>query len=319
MKSIPGIFGMTCFLAVSTLMTGNGRAQERRPVYHVDVNMVVLTFNVTDGNDQYVGGLKSGDFQILEDGIPQKTAIFAEGSQAPLQSSGAPGAPAGTSVFILFDTSDRMYQTYAHACDAVADFVRHLDPSDSVAIYNFSRNLWRAGPLTKDHAHARAALERMVAGDDTAVYDALLMTVRDAAKVPGRRAIVLFSNGPDTASMLSPSDVATVAEDEGIPIYVVSTNEASRDEFTRHAFEGMTAATGGKLYVAKDWRKQADAFVAIRKDIGSAYTLGYYPKPNPNQGFRHVEVKIGTEAGKKYRIRMRAGYVAGPQIAPNGE
>ena len=57
----------------------------------------------------------------------------------------------------------------------------------------------------------------------------LLLTLRDAARVPGRKVVIVFSNGPDNASMVAPDDVRAVAEDEGIPIYVISTNEVTKD------------------------------------------------------------------------------------------
>ena len=72
-------------------------------------------------------------------------------------------------------------------------------------------------------------LRKAVAGDDSALYNALLLTLRDAAKVPGRKVVIVFSNGPDNASMVAPDDVRAVAEDEGIPIYVISTNEVNKD------------------------------------------------------------------------------------------
>src|SRR5438105_3872526 len=91
----------------------------------------------------------------------------------------------GTNVFVLFDTSNFMYRGFVYAEDAIADFVRGLDRADSVAVYSFSRNLSRASSLTRDRSDAIAGLRKSVAGDDTALYNALLLTLRDAAKVPG--------------------------------------------------------------------------------------------------------------------------------------
>ena len=190
------------------------------------------------------------DFRILEDGILQKIATFAEGNQAaaagrrrrhargrcwkPSKDAQAghgtrSDAFVGTNVFVLFDTSNFMYRGFVYAEDAIADFVRGLDRADSVAVYTFSRNLSRAAPLTRDRNDAIAGLRKAVAGDDSALYNALLLTLRDAAKVPGRKVVIVFSNGPDNASMVAPDDVRAVAEDEGIPIYVISTNEVNKD------------------------------------------------------------------------------------------
>jgi len=147
-----------------------------------------------------------------------------------------------------------------------------------------------------------------VAGDDTALYNALLLSLRDAAKVPGRKVVIVFSNGPDNASMVAPDDVRAVAEDEGIPIYVISTNEVNKDPISSGVFRRIATRTGGKAYWAKTWQKQVEAFESIREDLGNQYTVTYYPQPNPNEGFRRIEVEIASDVGKKFRVRARPGY-----------
>lgn len=303
----------------------------QRPVFRVKVDMVVLSFTITDSRNRYINGLKPGDFRILEDGILQRIATFAEGARPPvalledgttrplIESRGAsesagpgldttPDAFVGTNVFVLFDTSNFMYRGFVYAEDAIADFIRGLDRADSVAVYTFSRNLSRAAPLTPDRFQAIAGLRKSVAGDDTALYNALLLTLRDAAKVPGRKVVIVFSNGPDNASMVSPDDVRAVAEDEGIPIYVISTNEVNKDPISSGVFRRIATRTGGKAYWAKTWQKQVEAFENIREDLGNSYTITYYPQPNPNEGFRKISVEIVSDVGKKYRVRARPGY-----------
>ena len=311
------------------------RAQEggQRPVFRVKVDMVVLAFTVTDSRNHYINGLKPADFKIYEDGILQKLNTFAEGGQAPVgvldggkvqplvdgKAPGAPDAPGldrpdafvGTNVFVLFDTSNFMYRGFVYAEDAIADFVRGLDRADSVAIYTFSRNLSRAASLTRDHNEAINGLRKSVAGDDTALYNALLLTLRDAAKIPGRKVVIVFSNGPDNASMVAPDDVRAVAEDEGISIYTISTNEVNKDEISSNVFKRMSQRTGGKAYWARTWQKQVEAFEDIREDLGNSYTVTYYPAPNPNEGFRKIAVEVVNDPGKKYRVHTRPGYRPG--------
>jgi Ca-activated chloride channel family protein len=301
-----------------------------RPTFKVKVDMVVLSFQITDSKGHYVNGLKPKDFRILEDGISQKINTFAEGNQAPV-SIAEDGtvktvvAPAGsvaeaetpetraetllgTSVFVLFDTSNYMYRGFVYASDAIADFIRGLDRSDSVAVYTYSRNLSRAAPLSKERDTAIGGLRKAVAGDDSALYNALLLTLRDAAKVPGRKVVIVFSNGPDNASMVAPDDVRAVAEDEGIPIYVISTNDVNKDAISSSVFKRISARTGGKTYFARTWQKQVEAFEAIREDLGNSYTITYYPQANPNEGFRKIAVEIVSDVGKKYRVQSRPGY-----------
>lgn len=310
-------------------------ADQEQTTFHVKVDMVVLSFTVIDNKGKYVNGLRPKDFRVFEDEIPQKPATFAEGNHAPLQvldggetkplhtssvsdeRSGGPPNPAvadlrqdatGTNVFVLFDTSNYMYRGFVYASDAIADFIRGLDRADSVAVYTYSRNLNRAVPLNRDRVTAIAGLRKAVAGDDSALYNCLLLTLRDAARVPGRKVVIVFSNGPDNASMVAPDDVRAIAEDEGIPIYVISTSEVNNDPISASIFKRISTTTGGKNYFAKTWQKQVEAFESIREDLGNSYTVTYYPQPNPNEGFRRIRIELTSEAMKKYKIRARPGY-----------
>ena len=184
-----------------------------RPTFRVKVDMVVLSFTVTDQKGHYVNGLKPKDFHVLEDGIPQKIATFAEGNRAPMQvletgelqpiapiAAGArnnsPGTIdlrsdsfTGTNVFVLFDTSNYMYRGFVYASDAIADFIRGLDRADSIAVYTYSRNLNRAVSLNRDRGEAISGLRRAVAGDDSALYNCLLLTLarcRESARAESR-------------------------------------------------------------------------------------------------------------------------------------
>ncbi len=314
--------------AVATGLTVPLFAQDARtPVFTSKVDLVVLSFTVTDNKGKYVNGLKHTDFRILEDGIKEKISTFSEGNRPAMQIlddgtlkpvvpadaeaiSTAKGSDAlvGTNVFVLFDTSNFMYKGFVYAEDAIADFVRGLDKADSVAVYTFSRNLSRAASLTHDRTDAIYGLRKAVAGDDTALYNGLLLTLRDAAKVPGRKVVIVFSNGPDNASMVAPDDVRAVAEDEGIPIYVISTNDADKDPISTSVFRRIATQTGGKAYWAKTWQKQVEAFESIREDLGNSYTVTYYPAPNQNEGFRKIEIQIAGDTAKRYRVRARPGY-----------
>jgi len=311
------------------------RVQDQDPtIFHVKVELVVLGFTVTDQKGKYVNGLKPKDFKVYEDEIPQKLSTFAEGNHAPLQvlengstkplpavnadaNGGVPVDPhlvdlrteaTGTNVFVLFDTSNYMYRGFVFASDAIADFIRGLDRADSVAVYTYSRNLNRAVALNRDRSSAIAGLRKAVAGDDSALYNCLLLTVRDAAKVAGRKVVIVFSNGPDNASMIAPDDVRAVAEDEGIPIYVISTNEVNKDPMSGNIFKRISTTTGGKTYFAKTWQKQVEAFESIREDLGNSYTVTYYPQPNANEGFRKIHIELTAEAARKFKVRARPGY-----------
>ncbi|HEX5410228.1 MAG TPA: VWA domain-containing protein [Terriglobia bacterium] len=306
-------------------------------IVHVTVNMVQLDVAVTDNKGRYVTGLGPGSFEVYEDGIREKIAAFGEengvprsvhysgpGGKVPQLGTyvidGAAGAnpisPAspGASVFVLFDTSNYMYRGFALARDAIVQFVRSLDRADRVAFYSYSRDFFRASPLSDKPTQVLEAVRSTVAGDDAALYNALLWTLKDADKFSGRRVIVVFSNGPDDASMISPEDVRELAQSEGIPIYMISTREAERDPLSTAVFKRISTSTGGKAYFAGHWQDQEKAFASIRADLAHLYTISYYPTPNSNNGWRKITVEVKGKNRKKYNIRTRTGYR--PRVLP---
>jgi VWFA-related protein len=177
-----------------------------------------------------------------------------------------------------------------------------------VAFYSYSRNLSRATLLTADRYQVVNGVRSTVAGDDAALYNSLLLTVKDASRLTGRKAIVVFSNGPDNASSVPPEDVAELAQSTGTIIYIVSTRAAEEQPVSTAAFARVSKATGGKAYFARNWRDEKDAFAAIREDISHLYTISYYPQANPNRGWRSITVKLVGPNAQKYRIRTRDGY-----------
>jgi VWFA-related protein len=329
-------------LLFSTLRTSG---QEDPTRLRVVVNLVQLNVAVTDNKGNYVTSLRPSDFIITEDGIAQNIANFEEGNGPttrlietttdtgrtdgigaataqghagmPNSASGSSleetsetlsSAVSGANVFILFDTSNYMYRGFVFAQDAIANFVRSLESADKVAFYSYSRDLYRAASLTSDRSEVVRGVRTSVAGDDAALYNSLLLTVQDAGQHPGRKVIVVFSNGPDNASMVPPEDVAELAQSTGIPIYMISTQDAQLEPVSTAVFERMSAATGGKAYFAKSWRDEKKAFASIRDDLAHLYSFSYYPKPNPNRGWRAIKVQLAGERLKKYHIRTRNGY-----------
>jgi VWFA-related protein len=292
-----------------------------------------LNVAVTDVKGNYITGLRPSDFAIVEDSIPQKLATFGEGNEpayrvADVAPDGKPavaGQPlqpdqksaddqslgsmvAGANVFLLFDTSNYMYRGFVFAQDAIADFVRSLETADKVALYSYSRDLSRAAPLTADRSQVLRGVRATVAGDDAALYNCLLLTIKDAAHYTGKKVVVVFSNGPDNSSMVPPEDVAELAQSTGTAIYMISTQLAKLEPVSTAVFERMTAATGGKAYFAKNWRDEQRAFASIRDDLAHLYSLSYYPQANPNRGWRGITVKLVGDRLKKYHIRTRNGY-----------
>jgi Ca-activated chloride channel homolog len=328
LKSFPAILALLASVSVLCL------AQEGQgPHIRVAIDLVQLNVAVTDNQGHYITGLRPQDFVVTEDGIPEHIAVFGEGNESvrmlpnvappgsqlpPSSGAGDPGENVtarelsalvgGANVFVLFDTSNYMYRGFVFAQDAISDFVRSLETADRVAFYSYSRDLSRGSLLSADRAQVLRGVRTTVAGDDAALYNCLLLTVEDAARFTGRKVIVVFSNGPDNASVVPPEEVAELAQSTGTTIYMVSTEQAHLEPISNAVFQRMTAATGGKVYFAKTWEQEQDAFRSIRDDLAHLYSLSYYPQPNPNRGWRTIRVTLSSTQHRKYHIRTRDGY-----------
>ncbi|MBV8113581.1 MAG: VWA domain-containing protein [Silvibacterium sp.] len=332
---------LCCFSTLFFVGRARTAGQEDSSSIRVNVVLVQLNVAVTDGKGNYISGLHPENFSISEDKIPEKLATFEEGGEpvqrllqgpgSPVQTvsvptgsvpTGTPSQPSvqdandvapatrlsGANVFILFDTSNYMYRGFVYAQDAIADFVRSLEGVNKVAFYSYSRDLSRATALTADRSKVLLGVRNTVAGDNAALYNCLLLTVKDAAPLKGKKAIVVFSNGPDDASSVPPEDVTELAQSTGTIIYMISTQQAQTDPISEAVFERVSKATGGKAYFARNWRDEKKAFGSIREDLAHLYALSYYPAANPNHGWRTISVKLVGKDVQRYRVRTRDGY-----------
>jgi Ca-activated chloride channel homolog len=326
------------------LVGGRSTGAQDSPNIRVNVDLVQLNVAVTDAKGNYVSGLGPESFAITEDKIPERIATFEEGNEPARQVSQTPvtatsgkvvakiSAPVlkaepapksqsagddmgsmssqipGANVFVLFDTSNYMYRGFVFAQDAITDFVRSLQSANKVAFYSYSRDLSRNSILTADRSQVLRGVRSTVAGDDAALYNCLLLTVEDAARYTGRKVVVVFSNGPDNASLVPPEDVAELAQSTGTIIYMISTREAQLEPISTAVFERMSKATGGKAYFARSWSDEKKAFAFIQEDLAHLYSLSYYPQPNPSEGWRTITVKLVGKDLQKYHVRTRAGY-----------
>jgi VWFA-related protein len=328
-QNMPAKLSARIVILIGLLVSAQADAiAQSDPNIHVVVNMVQLNVAVTDKKGNYITGLTPKDFAILEDGILEKPATFAEGNGPTrgldeFAAEGVPGATddakdpspkdfnaliTGANVFVLFDTSDYMYRGFVFAQDAITEFIRSLGSADKIAFYSYSRDLSRAAPLTADRSQVLRAVRTTVAGDEAALYNCLLLTLKDAVQNTGRKVVVVFSNGPDNFSVVPPEDVAEFAQSAGVSIYMVSTRQANLEPVSTAVFERMTAATGGKAYFAKNWKDEHEAFASIRDDLAHLYSLSYYPKPNSNSGWRAITVKLLGDRLKNSKVRTRSGY-----------
>src|SRR5262245_32944754 len=210
-----GLSAMTCRSACALLFlvvsTGGGWAQIARFASRAD--LVVLSATAVDKHGRPVTDLKPEEFQVQEDGRPQKLRHFSFGREAPLK------------VLFLVDASGSMTGKLKLTSTRMAlkQLLAALAPEDEAALAAFDHRYWGVVAFTKD----RQAIEDAYAGiepfSSTALHDALDHAASDlASHGEGRRAVVVITDGVDTASQSRAEDVIARSQALDVPIYAVT-------------------------------------------------------------------------------------------------
>ena len=282
---------------------------DQTPTIRVETRLVNIAVNVVDAKGAPVGGLGREDFEILEDGKPQKTAIFERESSTPL------------SIVLAIDTSGTVWPDERLEKDAAKHFVRALlRDQDELDLMEFSDSVREVVSFTNQKKRIEAGLGDLQRGSETALYDAIYLgserlndTKNDAGR---RRVMVLITDGGDTKRGSRYTQAVEQAQRASAMIYpiiiVPIAADAGRNTGGEHALIQMSDDTGGKYYYVEDPRDLDAAFAHVSDDLRTQYVLGYYaPQRGPDTSFRRIAVRMREPAlAAKYQLRYRNGYYA---------
>src|ERR1700748_3166707 len=177
------IKGMARFVLLAPLALA---AQDS--TFRMDGKLVILCVTVTDKTGAIVGGLAKDDFQVSEDGRPQKIAVFERQSELPLN------------LTLAIDTSGSTYKDRYLEQDAAKHFIHALlRQQDQMSLIEFATDVRQLVDFTNKVSQLDHGLGALRGGDATALYDAIYLGARDLAKKEGRKVLVLVSDGGDTA------------------------------------------------------------------------------------------------------------------------
>jgi Ca-activated chloride channel homolog len=277
------------------------------PTIKVETRLVNVALNVVDAKGAPVGGLGRDDFQIFEDGKPQKTAIFEKESSTPL------------SIVLAIDTSESVMTNARLEKEAAKHFVHAiLRDQDELDLMEFSDQVRELVPFTNQRKRIESGLNEMQRGEATALYDAVYLASQrlDGTSEGGgrRRVIVLITDGGDTVKGSKYMQALEQAQRAGamvysiiiVPIYA----DAGRNTGGEHALIQLAEDTGGKYYYVVDPQDLEPAFAHVSDDLRTQYLLGYYaPKRGTDSSFRTIKVKM-KDAGLPYQLQYRKGYYA---------
>jgi Ca-activated chloride channel family protein len=283
------------------------------PTIHIETRLVSVALNVVNEQGAPVPGLQASDFQLSEDGQPQKIAIFERESSTPLE------------IVLAFDASESVFGDEHLEREAAKAFVKSLvRPQDRIDLMSFADNVDEVVSFTNEPKRIDDGLGRIQRGDATALYDAIYLASQRLAEQPAadgaRRVIVLITDGENTTRHGSYDAALEQAERAGAMVYsliiVPIEADAGRNVGGEHALIQMARDTGGKYYYVADKHDLAPAFQHVSDDLRTQYTVGYYaPRKgvdsSDSPGLRHIQLQLKDPALRaKYTLRYRTAYYA---------
>ena len=294
---------------------------EQDEVVRIDTELVTLTATITDARGRYRAGLRQGDFTVYEDGVKQELAYF-NSDRVPM------------SLGILFDTSGSMIDKIDGVKDAVQHFVKSVTPGDEIFLIRFSDDAEFVQDFTDNRDRIARAVEDLEPRGSTSLYEAVQLGLQKMNSARHRkRALLLVTDGKDTASRVKFKDVLEQARKSEVIIYAMGIGHGEKGSFGHDNSGGVLGsifgrqsddvdmkvlnafadATGGRGFHLENAHRGGrdlidEAAEEVANELKQQYTLGYRPT-NRNRDGSFRQIKVET-ADKSLRVRTKRGYYA---------
>jgi Ca-activated chloride channel family protein len=285
---------------VATTATG-ARLIATRRTREIDVNeavsvrVVQVNALVSDRSGKFISGLKREQFRVLEDGKPQKILHFAD-EAAPLE------------IVVAMDISGSMGGAIDDLKNAVRQFISRLKPTDLVTLVAFNQEMFVLTQRESDQAKLSAAVDRLTAWGGTTLYDAIIQSLNLLSRQPGRRSLVVFSDGEDQSSQATFAvvDRALRASDAGL--FMVALGRGREQATLRETLEALAEPSGGRALFADKSEDLGNAFAELLNELTHQYLIGFESANTLQDGaWRKLEVDL---PGTNHKVRARQGYFA---------
>ena len=281
-------------------------ADRQRPSFRASIDIVSLNVTVTDGSNHYVTDLAENEFSVFEDGVKQNLTFFSR-RQQPIALS------------LLLDSSASMEQHIGTLQTAATNFVRRLKPNDIAQVVDFDSRVEIRQGFTGNQADLQTAIEQTNAGGSTSLHNAIYIALKELRKVKAvneedvrRQALIVFSDGEDTSSLVSFEEVLDLAKRSETAIYAIALRGADVQAkgFREAEFVMRTLAqeTGGRAFFPARIDDLAGVYAQIADELASQYTLGYTSGNQRRDGaWRRLVVQVSRAS---ITPRTKKGYYA---------
>jgi Ca-activated chloride channel family protein len=258
----------------------------------VDVDVVHITASVTDGGGRFVKGLARQGFRVFENDVRQDISYFAA-ENVPLE------------IIVAVDVSGSMTDAMPQVQQATKKFLSALRPSDRVTVIGFNDNVFTIARPSADLATRLRAVDRLAPWGGTALYDVIVQAIEQLGRQPGRRVLVVFSDGEDLNSHIPLEAAERRLEASDVVLYPVGQGRAYVAKPLKGVLERLAQKTGGRAFFEPI--EQLDTvFGNILEELSNQYLLGYVPKNAKRDGaWRTVRVEL---TDRNLRVRARQGY-----------
>jgi Ca-activated chloride channel family protein len=260
----------------------------------VSVDVVQVTAVVNDGN-RFIKGLNREEFRIVEDGVPQTISHFSnEGS--PLE------------LVVAVDVSQSMASHMPQLKNAVRRFLSALGPKDQVTLAAFNDHLFTLARRETVPAARVRAVDRLAPWGGTALYDVIVRGVQLLSRQPGRRVLVVFSDGDDRTSHATIANVEAAMRSSDATLFMVALGRGAREAQLRSGIQRLITLSGGRGLFVERSDKLDEAFAEIVVELSNQYLLGYQSTNLKRDGsWREIAVDL---PGSAHTVRARQGYRA---------
>jgi Ca-activated chloride channel family protein len=271
------------------------------PVFSAELSLVNVSVSVEDRQGRPIPGLGASDFVLTEDGKRRPIELCAR--------IGEPGGGPSTtlSVALLVDTSDSMLGTLRRSRAAAVRFLSGLPGAEPlVVLFDQDQHVERFDPGRPEALFER--LDAVPDGGNTALRDAITVTLGSLASPAGRSALVLLTDGVDTVSTTSPQALERAVQSNAVVIYAVAFRAPGGDDGAgRKTLERLAQLSGGRSFRLPDEHALPGVLDEILADLRAQYVLGFAPDPQgPRDRYRRIRVKVPGHA--QGSVRHREGY-----------
>ena len=312
--------GCTAAVAVflfCSAFAGVTQAQEGTAI-RANVNLVNVSFVARDSQGALVDKLNQDDVEVLEDSVPQKVAFFAKSADVPL-----------TLGLVVDASGSQEHFTKKHEKDLEVFLKRVLGPKDRVFLLAFGNHLRLVSDFTqsgpdvisrlKEYEKSTGRFPEIGPQEErdlgTAFYDSVYYSVQEKlASEPGRKALLVFSDGEDNSSSNDMMTTIEAAQAADVLVYTIRYTEpnkhgalTARNKYGIKVMDRIAKDTGGVHIDAKTMDPK-EYFEKIAEELRTAYTLSYYPtNPMKDENFRRIVLRAKQDGIK---IRTKSGYFA---------